>query len=294
MCDKITDLGTSGQFFFFVHYSDQTFLYLWVRMQRLTSESHVQVSSCEGTFKRQEQHRVQLEQRRLWNVKGQHERSCLIFSQEHWWRKQDTLQDLKKKKHSNKKCCSQRALLPPAGCRISNPCLWFLFVSLASSNKTEPDELSDAVQTPNRAKLRFVSSPSFPTPSRNSANKSSTKHGARLETVEADEVSVDGKVRSSSLIAKPCLVSVELSVWSPLVDLEKDKKKLHYTLKNRLKLEAGITCKQCHFCSKNADWQARKQQRNIKCEILMHIFAEVFIGLTCHCGVVGQDQSLSV
>lgn len=30
--------------------------------------------------------------------------------------------------------------LPPAGCRSSSPSLWFLFVSLASSNKTEPDE----------------------------------------------------------------------------------------------------------------------------------------------------------
>lgn len=64
-------------------------------------------------------------------------------------------------------------LLPAAGCRTSK--LLFL---LARSNETEADEWADCEQNPNRTKLLFVSSPLSPTPSRNAAKMSSTKHGA--------------------------------------------------------------------------------------------------------------------
>lgn len=47
----------------------QTVLYLFVRLQRLTSKGDSQVFSCEGTFKNQEQNRAQLEQRRMREVK---------------------------------------------------------------------------------------------------------------------------------------------------------------------------------------------------------------------------------
>lgn len=64
-------------------------------------------------------------------------------------------------------------LLPAAGCRTSK--LLFL---LARSNESEADEWADCEQNPNRTKLLFVSSPLSPTPSRNAAKMSSTKHGA--------------------------------------------------------------------------------------------------------------------
>lgn len=67
----------------------------------------------------------------------------------------------------------QFRLLPAAGCRTSK--LLFL---LARSNETEADKWADCEQNPNRTKLLFVSSPLSPTPSRNAAKMSSTKHGA--------------------------------------------------------------------------------------------------------------------
>lgn len=101
----------------------------------------------------------------------------------------------------------QSASLPPVGCKTSSPFLWFLLVFLASSNNTDLDELSDAVQIPNKVKLLFVSSPSSPKPSLITANMSSRKHGAfwgtRWETVEADDV----------FVSELSPVSVESIVW---------------------------------------------------------------------------------
>lgn len=78
-------------------------------------------------------------------------------------------------------------LLPAAGCRTSK--LLFL---LARSNETEADEWADWEQNPNRTKLLFVSSPLSPTPSRNAAKMSSTKHGAAWGAAAADDDGDDG------------------------------------------------------------------------------------------------------
>lgn len=92
ICGEKTSILNRFSSFSFMHYSHRTCLHLRVRMQRLTGESGAQVSSCEGAFKCQEQHGV-LEQRRLWEVKGQLECSSLIFL---WWRKQDMAWDKKR------------------------------------------------------------------------------------------------------------------------------------------------------------------------------------------------------